>query len=169
MGEITYKIWPHGWLRGGTFLIATKQTTTTSYGKTFIRYTITRKCQNYFPIDNSGLVGVEYNPNELRKIEQNSLVKTCESQNFGAPLHHSNEQNNTMTTKDIYQLASELTEKQINNVLGAWNKDGDTEELRSFNSLVSLGDSKPLALATTIAKKYNSKDNYNTYYNAYCI
>ncbi len=81
-----------------------------------------------------------------------------------------NEQTNgNMTTKDIYQLASELTEKQINNVLGAWNKDGDTEELRSFDSLVSLGDSKPLALATTIAKKYNSKDNYNTYYNAYCI
>ena len=51
----------------------------------------------------------------------------------------SNEQNNTMTTKDIYQLASELTEKQINNVLGAWNKDGDTEELRSFDSLVSVG------------------------------
>lgn len=74
-----------------------------------------------------------------------------------------------MTTTEIRTLANELTEKEINNVLAGWRKDSESESIELFDSLVRLGDSKGLALATAIAEKYNKKDNYETYYNAYCI
>ena len=74
-----------------------------------------------------------------------------------------------MTTTEIRTLANELTEKEINNVLAGWRKDSENESIELFDSLVRLGDSKGLALATAIAEKYNKKDNYETYYNAYCI
>lgn len=74
-----------------------------------------------------------------------------------------------MTTQEIYSLAKELTEKEVNNVLASWETSNETEQLRQFNSLVSLGDSRELALATTIAKKYDSSDNFQVYYNAHCI
>ncbi len=74
-----------------------------------------------------------------------------------------------MTTQEIYNLANELTNKEVNNIVGYWEVNNEEETLRSFNSLVSLGDSRELACATVIAKKYNSKDNYKECYNAYCI
>ena len=72
-----------------------------------------------------------------------------------------------MTTQETYKLANELTNKEVNNIVAGWEKVKETESLRTFNSLVSLGDSRELACATVIAKKYNSKDNHSTYYNAY--
>jgi hypothetical protein len=74
-----------------------------------------------------------------------------------------------MTTQEIYKLANEFTNQEINNVLFGWENTSETKQIERFNSLVSLGDSRGLALATTIAEKYNSKDSYNTFYNAYCI
>lgn len=70
MGEVVYKIWPYGWLRDGNYLLATKEVAKTSYGKEFTRYIVVQKHFNYFPIEKSGLVGVHYNPTELRLIEK---------------------------------------------------------------------------------------------------
>ncbi len=74
-----------------------------------------------------------------------------------------------MTTTEIYTLANELTEQEVNNILGSWEQREETKNIESFNSLVKLGDSRELAIATVIAEKYNSKENYSEYYNAYCI
>ena len=71
-----------------------------------------------------------------------------------------------MTTQEIYKLASELTEKEIQNVLGGWEIAKEIEALKTFNSLVGLGDSRALALASTISEKYEG-DNSEVYYNAY--
>ena len=72
-----------------------------------------------------------------------------------------------MTTEETYKLANELTAKEVNNVVAGWEKANETETLSTFNSLVSLGDSRELACATTIAKKYNDQDNNEFYRNAY--
>jgi len=72
-----------------------------------------------------------------------------------------------MTTQETYKLANELTNQEVNNIVGGWENVNEIESLKTFNSLVSLGDSRELACATVIAKKYNSKDNNETYYNAY--
>lgn len=74
-----------------------------------------------------------------------------------------------MNTTEIYTLANELTEQEVNNILGSWEQRNETKSIESFNSLVRLGDSKELAMATVIAEKYNFKENYTEYYNAYCI
>lgn len=74
-----------------------------------------------------------------------------------------------MTTQEIYKLASELTEQEIDNIFAGWERDNEIKTIELFNSLVSLGDSKQLACATTIAEKYNKKDNDKFYYNAYNI
>ena len=58
-----------------------------------------------------------------------------------------------MTTQEIYNLASELTEKEINNVLVGWENTNEAKLIEIFKSLVNLGDSKELALATTIANR----------------
>ena len=73
-----------------------------------------------------------------------------------------------MTTTEIYTLANELTDKEISNVLNSWEINNETKSIDTFNSLVRLGDSKGLALATTISEKYKSVDSemYETaYYN----
>jgi hypothetical protein len=74
---------------------------------------------------------------------------------------------NDMTTQEIYKLASELTEKEINNVLAGWENTNEAESLETFDVLVSLGDSRGLALATTIAKKYKGEKDNSTYILAY--
>ena len=74
-----------------------------------------------------------------------------------------------MTTQEIYTLANELTEKEIQNVLNGWAKDNESKQIETFNSLVGLGDSRSLALASTIAEKYNAKAESEIYFNAYCI
>lgn len=60
-----------------------------------------------------------------------------------------------MTTTEIYQLASETTQKKVNNLLAGFNN----EEARTFERLVRLGDSKELALWTVIAKRDRNTDS----------
>ena len=72
-----------------------------------------------------------------------------------------------MTSQDIYNLANELTEQQVNNVLGGWNSANEIESIKSYKSLVRLGDSKQLACATVIAEKYNDKGVSEIYKIAY--
>jgi len=74
-----------------------------------------------------------------------------------------------MDTAKIYKLAAELTESQIENILALWIKDNDKEETRAFTSLVRLGDSRALAMATTLENKATKVDNSAAYYAAYCI
>jgi hypothetical protein len=64
-----------------------------------------------------------------------------------------------MTNVEIYKLASELTEKQVENTLLYWNEINDKKTLDLFNSLVRLGDSKELALSTSIAERYKRIEN----------
>lgn len=56
-----------------------------------------------------------------------------------------------MTTQEIYQLASETTEKQFNNLFNEFTE----KEVLKFNSLIKLGDNKFLALWTIISERYN--------------
>ena len=72
-----------------------------------------------------------------------------------------------MTSQDIYNLANELTEQQVDNVLGGWNSANEIESIKSYKCLVSLGDSKQLACATVIAEKYNDKGVSEIYKIAY--
>lgn len=58
-----------------------------------------------------------------------------------------------MKTEEIYKLASEITEKEFNNVLFNFNE----KELELFNCLVQLGDTKEVALFTIISEKYENK------------
>jgi len=58
-----------------------------------------------------------------------------------------------MTTQETYKLANELTNQEVNNIVGGWENVNEIESLKTFNSLVSLGDSRELACATVIAKK----------------
>ena len=63
---------------------------------------------------------------------------------------------NAISTKEIYRLAKEVTEKEINNVLGSWElseKKEDKKALDLFNSIVRLGDSRGVALFTAISRK----------------
>lgn len=70
-----------------------------------------------------------------------------------------------MTTQEIYTLANEITEAQFNNLLNGFN----SEETKSFNQLVRLGDKKEVALWTVIAERYNNaveaSELYNIAYN----
>tara|TARA_R110000744_G_scaffold148351_2_gene261422 strand:- start:25350 stop:25562 length:213 start_codon:yes stop_codon:yes gene_type:complete len=68
-----------------------------------------------------------------------------------------------MNTTEIYKLASELTEKEVNNVIAKW----EGESLKSYNSLIKLGDSMQLACATVIAEIYNDKGESKMYQTAY--
>jgi hypothetical protein len=62
-----------------------------------------------------------------------------------------------MKTTEIYNLASEFTEKEVNNIVVGWERDNEFEKIELFNSLVKLGDSIQLACATTILEYYNIK------------
>ncbi len=55
-----------------------------------------------------------------------------------------------MNTQEIYKLANEITEQEVENVLGGWVARNEQEKIRLFNSLVRLGDSKQLACATVM-------------------
>jgi hypothetical protein len=70
-----------------------------------------------------------------------------------------------MTTQEIYTLANETTEAQLNNLVNGFN----TKEEKEFNTLLRLGDTKGLALWTIIATRYNGQDDsliYNIAYNS---
>jgi len=72
-----------------------------------------------------------------------------------------------MTTKEIYKLANEMTKQEVLNVVGGWEKENEIESIRTYNSLVNLGDSMQLACATVIAKKINDKGESDIYRIAY--
>ena len=62
-----------------------------------------------------------------------------------------------MTTQEIYKLANEMTEQQVLNVVAGWENTNETKSIKTYNSLVKLGDSMQLACATVIAEKINDK------------
>jgi len=64
-----------------------------------------------------------------------------------------------MNTNEIYQLASELTEQQILNVIGGWEHRDDTKKIEDFSSLVRLGDSRALAMATIMIGDCEANDS----------
>lgn len=68
-----------------------------------------------------------------------------------------------MTTQEIYTLANETTEAQLNNLVNGF----DTKEESLFNSLVELGDRKEVALWTVISEKYNAVEVSELYNIAY--
>ena len=68
-----------------------------------------------------------------------------------------------METQEIYTLANETTENQLNNLLNGFN----TKEENSFNTLVRLGDRKEVALWTVIAERYNEVEVSEIYNLAY--
>ena len=68
-----------------------------------------------------------------------------------------------MTTQEIYTLANETTEAQLNNLVNGF----DTKEESLFNSLVELGDRKEVALWTVISEKYNAVEVSELYNRAY--
>ena len=59
-----------------------------------------------------------------------------------------------MDLNEIYRLASEITEKQVDTLLNHWQQTEENESVNLFNSLVKLGDSKQLAMATCILERY---------------
>tara|TARA_Y100000361_G_C11044958_1_gene282010 strand:- start:337 stop:579 length:243 start_codon:yes stop_codon:yes gene_type:complete len=60
-----------------------------------------------------------------------------------------------MTTPEIYNLANEMTEQEVLNVIGQWERDNETKSIETYNNLVKLGDSMQLACASVIADKIN--------------
>ena len=69
-----------------------------------------------------------------------------------------------MTTKEIYELADEMTNQEVLNVVGGWKNQNEVEALKKYNILVSLGDSAQLACATVIAERYNKKYSSSEFY-----
>ena len=74
-----------------------------------------------------------------------------------------------MTNEQIYAIANKLTEQEADNIIGGWERDNETETIRTYESMVRLGDSKQLAVATAMADKYNKKDDslYSKAYRGY--
>lgn len=64
-----------------------------------------------------------------------------------------------MTSQEIYSVASELTEQEADNIIGGWERDNEIETIRTYESMVRLGDSKQLAVSTAMADKYYKKDS----------
>lgn len=63
------------------------------------------------------------------------------------------------------ELAKKLGEKEIQNILGFWEKNNDQKKLSDFNCLVRLGDSKALAMATVLNdNRPDSSDEYKAAY-----
>ena len=72
-----------------------------------------------------------------------------------------------MTIKEINNLANEMTEQQVRNVVAGWENTNETKSIETYNSLVRLGDSMQLACATVIAEKVNDKGASEMYRIAY--
>lgn len=72
-----------------------------------------------------------------------------------------------MKATEIYKLASEMTEQQVMNVIGGWESNNENEKLKTYSSLVRLGDSKQLACATIILSTPISDEEKEFYRNAY--
>ena len=74
---------------------------------------------------------------------------------------------NAMTTQEIYNLANEMTEQQVLNVVAGWENANETKSIETYNSLVRLGDSMQLACATVISEKVNDNGMSEMYRIAY--
>ena len=72
-----------------------------------------------------------------------------------------------MNSQEIYKLASELTEQEVTNLLGAWGQKEEKESVDLFHRLVQLGDSRQLAMATCIAERYEDSKCIDLYRLAY--
>ncbi len=72
-----------------------------------------------------------------------------------------------MNTQEIYKLADEMTEQQVKNVLGGWNARNESKKIKSYEILVSLGDSIQLACATVMLNNSNDKETLESYRFAY--
>ena len=59
-----------------------------------------------------------------------------------------------LTSSEIYQLASEITEKEFENLFNRLSE----KEKTTLNSLVKLGDKKEVALWTVISDRYEDKN-----------
>lgn len=60
-----------------------------------------------------------------------------------------------VTTQEIYDLANEFTLQQVSNIVDGWEARNQMAVLKSYKSLVRLGDSEQLACATMIAEQMN--------------
>jgi hypothetical protein len=72
-----------------------------------------------------------------------------------------------MNTEEIYKLAEEMKEQQVENVLADWITRNEKESIRCYESLVRLGDSKQLACATVMLHKPFDKETLEAYRFAY--
>jgi hypothetical protein len=72
-----------------------------------------------------------------------------------------------MTTKEIYNLAKEMTDQQVLNIVDAWKNSNENKSIETYNSLLKLGDSMKLACATVIAEKFGKKECSEMYSIAY--
>ena len=61
---------------------------------------------------------------------------------------------------NTHELAKKLNQKEIQNIIGGWEKRKETKKLADFKCLVRLGDSEALAMATVLNdnKAGNSAD-----------
>ena len=66
------------------------------------------------------------------------------------------------TADQIYSVAETTTESQFNNLYNLFTE----KELKVFESLVKLGDSKNVALWTVVSERYSDK-NSDIYERAY--
>ena len=60
-----------------------------------------------------------------------------------------------MTIQEIHNLASEMTEQEVLNVVAGWENRKETKCISIYKSLVRLGDSMQIACASVIADKIN--------------
>jgi hypothetical protein len=72
-----------------------------------------------------------------------------------------------MTTQEIYNLANEMTEQQVLNVVAGWENANETKSIETYNILVRLGDSMQLACATVISENVNDNKTSEMYRIAY--
>jgi hypothetical protein len=72
-----------------------------------------------------------------------------------------------MNTQEIFNLASELTEQQVLNIIAGWELRNEINKINDYNILIKLGDSMQLACSTVIFS--NTEEQSNIYYLAYNI
>ena len=67
-----------------------------------------------------------------------------------------------ISSKNIYKLASEMTEQEYNNLFNKFS----TNEVDQLNRLVKMGDRKEVAMWTIISERYE-ETNINFYQSAF--
>ena len=64
---------------------------------------------------------------------------------------------------NAHELANKLTEKEVENVIAYWEQE-NSHKLDEMKSLVRLGDSKALAVATVMTAKDRDSEIYRIAY-----